>query len=55
MEVDYNIFCVSELRALAKDCGLQGYSKLRKADLISLLRSHKGHRRIMKLSKYFVD
>ena len=39
MEVDYNIFWVSDLRALEKNRGLRGYSKLRKADLISLLRS----------------
>ena len=39
MEVDY-IFLVSNLRSLAKDRGLPCYSKLRKADLISLLRSH---------------
>ena len=37
MEVDYNIFCVSDLRALVKDRGLRVYFKLRKADLI---RSH---------------
>ena len=35
MEGDYNIFCVSNLKTLAKDCGLQGYSKLKKADLKS--------------------
>ena len=40
MEVDYNIYWVSDLRFLAKYRGLRGYSKLRKADLISLLRSH---------------
>ena len=40
MEVDYNIFCVSVLRALAKDRGLRVCFKLRKADLISSLRSH---------------
>ena len=40
MEVDYKIFCISYLKALVKCHGLQGYSKLRKADLISLLRSH---------------
>ena len=38
--MDYNIFCVSDLRTLAKDRGLQGYSKLRKVDLTSLLRFH---------------
>ena len=30
VEVDCNIFYVSDLRALAKDCGLWGYSKSRK-------------------------
>ena len=40
MEVDYNIFWVSDLSALGKYWSLRGYSKLRKADLISLLRSH---------------
>ena len=35
MKVDYNVFWVLDLRALAED-----YSKLRKADLISLLRFH---------------
>ena len=40
IEVDYNIVWVWDLRYLAKDHGLRDYSKLRKADLISLLRSH---------------
>ena len=40
MEVDYNGLRMSELRALAKDRGLWSYSRLRKADLISLLRFH---------------
>ena len=41
MGVDYNIFfSMLDLRALAKDRGLRGYSKLRKPDLISLLTSH---------------
>ena len=40
VEVDYNIFWVSDLRTVAKDRGLWGYSKLRKADLIKLLRFH---------------
>ena len=30
MEVDYNIFWVSNLRAFAKDHGLWGYAKLEK-------------------------
>ena len=40
MEVGYNVFWVSELRALPKDLGLQDYSRVRKADLISLIRLH---------------
>ena len=40
MEVYYKIFSVSDLKALAKDRSLWGYSRLRNADLISLLRSH---------------
>ena len=40
MEADYNTLRMSELRALTKDLGLWGYSRLKKADLISLLRFH---------------
>ena len=40
IEVDYNIFREPELRALVKNRGVQGYSGLRKADLISILRFH---------------
>ena len=40
MEVNYNIFWVSDMSALGKHWSLRGYSKLRKAGLISLLRSH---------------
>ena len=39
MEPNYNALRTPELRALMKDCGLRGYSKLRNADLISLIRS----------------
>ena len=37
---NYSNMRVTELRVLAKECGLRDYSKLRKADLISLLRSY---------------
>ena len=40
MQPNYNALRMSEQRALAKDRGLREYSELRKADLISLLRSH---------------
>ena len=40
MQPNYNALRMSEQRALAKDRGLRGYSDLRKADLISLQRSH---------------
>ena len=40
MEPNYNALRMSNLRALAKDRGLQRYSRLRKVDLISLLRFH---------------
>ena len=38
MEPNYNTSRMSELRAIAKDRGLGGYSRLRKAGLISFLR-----------------
>ena len=38
MGPSYNALRMSELRALAKDCSLRCYSKLRKADPISLPR-----------------
>ncbi|WP_194764874.1 Rho termination factor N-terminal domain-containing protein [Microbacterium sp. UFMG61] len=37
---DYEDWTVDELRARAKEIGLTGYSRLRKADLISALRDH---------------
>lgn len=37
---DYEDWTVDKLRARAKEIGLTGYSKLRKAELISRLRSH---------------
>ena len=38
MESNYSTLRVSELRGIAKERELRQYSKLRKADLISLLR-----------------
>ncbi|MCI1019039.1 Rho termination factor N-terminal domain-containing protein [Microbacterium sp. C5A9] len=37
---DYEDWTVDELRARAKEIGLTGYSRQRKADLISALRNH---------------
>lgn len=37
---DYEDRTVDELRGRAKELGLSGYSKLRKAELIRLLRDH---------------
>ena len=37
---DYDDRTVPELRARAKELGLRGYSRLRKSELIRLLRSH---------------
>ena len=37
---NYSNVRVIDLRALAKEGGLRGYSKLRKAELINLPRSH---------------
>jgi len=34
---DFSSYTVSELRDIAKDRGLKGYSSLRKADLVNLL------------------
>ena len=31
---------VRELRVIARECGLSGYSRLRKADLVKLLEQH---------------
>jgi hypothetical protein len=37
---DYDDRTVAELKTRAKELGLSGYSKLRKAELIDLLRNH---------------
>lgn len=37
---DYEDWTVADLRARAKELGLSGYSRARKADLIDMLRSH---------------
>jgi hypothetical protein len=37
---DYEDWTVAELRARAKELGLSGYSGARKAELISMLRTH---------------
>lgn len=37
---DYEDWTVADLRARAKELGLSGYSRARKAELIDLLRSH---------------
>ena len=39
-KIDYESMTVVELRALAKDRGLTGYSSLNKADLIQLLKDN---------------
>ena len=31
---------VSELKALARECGLRGYSQMRKAEIIELIRNN---------------
>ena len=38
--IDYESMTVVELRALAKERGLTGYSSLNKADLIQLLKEN---------------
>ncbi|MDT3329560.1 MULTISPECIES: DUF7218 family protein [Microbacterium] len=37
---DYEDWTVADLRGRAKELGLSGYSRARKADLIDMLRSH---------------
>ena len=37
MEPNYNALRMSELRVLSNECGLQGYSRLRKDELIAFL------------------
>jgi len=37
---DFNAFKVTELKAMAKDRGLKGYTGLRKAELIKLLQQN---------------
>ncbi|WP_413354806.1 Rho termination factor N-terminal domain-containing protein [Microbacterium sp. 1P06AB] len=37
---DYEDWTVADLRARAKELGLSGYSRARKAELIDMLRSH---------------
>ena len=41
MEVNYNALRMSELRALARECSLQGYHRLKKVELIALLQDNK--------------
>ena len=36
--MDYENMRVAELKDLARECGLRGYSRLRKVELIALLR-----------------
>ena len=36
-KMDYENMRVAELKALARECGLRGYSRLRKAELIAFL------------------
>ena len=37
MELNYNALSMSERRVLSKECGLLGYSRLRKDELIAFL------------------
>ena len=47
MENDYETLRMPELKALAREHGLRGYSRLRKADLIAFLQNNEcwGQRR----------
>ena len=38
--MDYEIMRVTELKALERERGLRGYSRLRKAELIALLQNN---------------
>ena len=38
--MDYNNIRVAELKSLARECGLKGYSRLRKSGLIDLIRNN---------------
>ena len=38
--MDYNNMRVAELKAIARECGLRGYSQLQKAELIALLQNN---------------
>ena len=38
--MDYENLRVAELKALVRECGLRGYSQLRKAELIALLQNN---------------
>ena len=40
MENDYNTLRMPELKALARECRLRGYSRLRKAELIELIQNN---------------
>ena len=40
MENNYETLRMPELKALARECGLRGYSRLRKADLIAFLQNN---------------
>ena len=37
-EFDYDYMTVSELKELAKEKGIEGYSKLKKAEIIEILK-----------------